>query len=302
MGIHDRDYYRPAQPGINIRGPSTVVGWLVAINVALYLANGLFTPGTSAHPDLITRTLALQADTLARPLLWWQLVTWGFCHSPWPNYMHILGNMLGLWFLGRDIESKYGSKEFLRLYMVLIVFSGACWCAYEMIHGLVAGVPVNASATGASGAVAGIVVLYALHFPRRTLLLFFVLPVPAWVAGVLLIVMDSFGALQPGGSNIAHAAHLGGAAFAFAYYRLGWRIAPLTDRWLSFSWLKRRPRLRLHDPDGNRDGVADGADEISDEVDRILAKIHREGEHSLTRKERRTLEAASREYQQRRRR
>ena len=152
---------------------------------------------------------------------------------------------------------------------------------------------------GASGAVAGIVVLYALNFPRRTLLLFFVLPIPAWVAGVFLVVSDIWGAMGQGEGNIAYAAHLGGAALAFLYHQRRWNFGNLLPG--RFRW----PRLlgglgpRLHKPENDDHREDDAVREA--EVDRILEKIHREGEGSLTRKERRVLELASRTYQDRRR-
>jgi hypothetical protein len=116
---------------------------------------------------------------------------------------------------------------------------------------------------------------------------------PAWLLGVLFVLGDMYGALNPQGENIAFTAHLAGAAFAFCYFRFGWNLTRLTENWFSWLKLRRRPRLRVHDPDREESG-------LSKEVDRILAKIHREGEDSLTRRERRTLENASQEYKRRR--
>ena len=293
MGIYDRDYYQPQRPGVAIRGPSSMVGWIVAINVALFLANGLLTPGN----NLITDMLAAKVGTLTQPWMWWQFLTYGFAHSPWPDYWHILGNMLGLWFLGRDIEYTYGPKEFLRLYLTMIVVGGVAWAATSMVQGLPAGLPL----VGASGAVAGIVVLYALHFPRRTLLLFFVLPVPAWAVGVLLVVTNLTGAAGLGNEHIAYGVHLAGVAFALAYYQFKWNLGRLVEGRFSLDWLKPRPKLRVHDPDRSDRRDRQKTEDLSAEVDRILEKIHQHGEESLTRKERRTLEAASRQYQKNRR-
>jgi hypothetical protein len=158
--------------------------------------------------------------------------------------------------------------------------------------------PSSPPAVGASAAVAGIVVLYALNFPRRTILLFFVLPIPAWVLGVALVAGDILGATGHGG-NVAYAAHLGGAGLAFLYHRQRWNFGRLLPG--SFRWprLPRRVGPRLHQPEADDRREDDAAREA--EVDRILEKIHREGEGSLTRKERRVLELASRAYQQRRR-
>ena len=66
--------------------------------------------------------MAVHVDTLTQPWLWWQYLTAGFTHSPL-RFDHILGNMLVLFFLGRDVEEAYGPKEFLRLYLVMVVFA-----------------------------------------------------------------------------------------------------------------------------------------------------------------------------------
>jgi hypothetical protein len=106
--------------------------------------------------------------------------------------------------------------------------------------------------------------------------------------------MNLFGHAGFLNQNVAYGVHLVGIAFAAAYYYLGWNFTRLTGGW-SFDALKQRPKLRVHDPDRDP-GYRNEA-----EVDRILKKISEEGESSLTRKERRTLEAASREYQKNRR-
>ena len=312
MGIYDRDYFREQRPQHRLRGPRTVVGMLILINVVLFLANGLFTPPVTPeqlerafdvdgasfsweelfHKRMgsITYHMALKGSTLGKPLRWWQFLTYGFAHAPPPEYWHIGANMLVLFFLGRDIERRYGPREFLRLYLVMLVVASVVWAGIEMMWG---GNPAT-PAVGASGAIAGIVILYALNFPHRTLLLFFVIPMPAWVAGLLIVLMDIYGALT-GAGQIAFTAHLGGAAFAFLYFQFGWNLTRWTA-WLSLDRLKPRPNLRVHDSDRKQQEKQ----ELSDEVDRILQKISQEGEQSLTRKERRTLETASRQYQRRR--
>jgi membrane associated rhomboid family serine protease len=301
MGIYDRDYYREERPTFSLRAPRTVVATLVIINVAIYIADFLTPERRNPFTNQVTGrwlsdAMALHAagdpdqwaETLTHPAMWWQLVTYGFAHSP-VSFGHILFNMLGLWFLGRDIEFTYGRGEFLRLYLVLLIVGGLTWTIVNKLQGTRA-----AESFGASGAVAGIVVLYALNFPRRTLLLFFVLPVPAWLCGVLLVLGDMFGALGGGDAHVAYQVHLGGAAFALLYHQFRWNLTRLTNFRLRWPRFGPRPKLRVHDPQQEYE-------DLTAEVDRILEKIHREGEASLTRKERHTLEDASREYQRRRR-
>jgi hypothetical protein len=115
---------------------------------------------------------------------------------------------------------------------------------------------------------------------------------------------------QWGQSNVAFTVHLGGAAMALAYHQFRWQLGRLLPRRGWWSRMKNRvglrPRLRVHVPDeepAGQDSLSGaGESPLVDEVDRILAKITREGKDSLTRQERRTLENASRQYQRRRQR
>ena len=294
MGIYDRDYYREEQPGVSINRPRTAVGWIILINVVIFVADGIITPDPrQAH---INGFLALHVEDLGRPWLWWRFLTYGFAHASWASangaFWHIVGNMAGLFFLGRSVEQLYGRKEFLRFYLTTIVVSGLIWA----VAGFLTGVAPEQPVVGASGAVVGVVILFALNFPRQTLLLFFVIPVPAWLVGVLIVVGDLFTAMDQT-SRIAWQAHLAGTGFAFLYFRNRWNLTRISENWFSTSWFKRRPKLRLHDP---RD-EAPSEDDLADRVDKILEKIHLKGEGSLTSKERRMLKNASRQYQKKRR-
>jgi membrane associated rhomboid family serine protease len=299
VGIYDRDYYRQVQrPGFSSYAPRNIVVALIAINVAVWLFDGLILSDTSLGQDWLVNTMGVHVaprdfgegarrDTLTHPVLWWQYLTAGFIHSP-RDFQHVLFNMIALFFFGRAIEETYGSKEFLWLYLVMIVFSSVVWDVANKLTGTHLAVSF-----GASGAVSGTVILFALNYPRATILLFFVIPMPAWLAGVLFVGMDMLGAF--GGrpdEHIAFSAHLAGAAFAFAYYEQRWNLSRLTQNlhWPK-SLFRRKPRLHVHRPE------EDAKPGLNQEVDRILEKISSQGEASLTASERHTLEAASREYQ-----
>jgi membrane associated rhomboid family serine protease len=331
VGAYDRDYYREGRTGFSFRVPQTVVATLIIVNMAIWVIDS-FTPDTfggkwlsdqlAVHSnvprisesvgvvdlrDLLSspeRGLApLQdrlnekassvprVDTLKQPWLWWQLITYAFAHSP-RTASHILCNMLALFCFGFDIEAVYGKREFLRFYFLTAFLAAVVWCSINEALG------ATSVALGASGAIAGIVILYALNFPHRTVLLFFVVPVPTWLFGLIFVGYDIFGAMSIGGkSNVAYSMHLTGAAFAWIYYQRGWRLTGQTDRLVA--WLRswNRPKLRVHRAEPERQSAPLG--NLGQEVDRILEKIYREGEASLTDKERRTLEAASRQYQRR---
>ena len=299
MGLYDRDYILRRLPrGHWTAGQYSYVVILIVINVAVFVADAL-------SQGRLSNLTAARVGTLTHPWLWWQFLTYGFTHSPQPS--HVFFNMLTLWFFGRDIEYLLGRKEFLRLYLVMVILGGIIWSALNHLQGMPASLPM----VGASGAVVGIFVLFCLHYPRRTILLFFVLPVPAWVAGVLLLAPDVLSAIQNRDSNVAYSVHLTGAVIAFLYSYQSWNFGQLWDRmgglavWARIKYFfQRRPRLRVRHPEAEPDDEDDQLDrELADleaEVERILDKINQFGTESLTRSERRTLERASRLYRERR--
>jgi membrane associated rhomboid family serine protease len=283
MGIYDRDYQRSGyddrEPGFHLGGPTTLTTKLVIVTFVVYLAQLLTSPW-------LTGVFSLNPEWYRRPWTVYQLLTYGFLHSD-VDLWHILLNMLGLWVFGREVESKYGSREFLAFYLLAIIVAGIVWTLTEIPAG------GSAAMLGASGGISAIMILFAMNFPHRIVRFMLVLPMPMWVLAFILVVSDALGAVRRSG-NVAFTAHLGGAAFGYLYYRYGWRLA----RWLpSEAWLKRlqrRPKLRVLDPD------SDGESETDLAVDEILRKIQDHGKDSLTRRERRILQKASEKYQKRR--
>ena len=286
MGIYDRDYYQREPAGVYLRVPS-VVTILIALNVTLWLINSLLSPQGMPGFGVLGEWLAASSRTLPRPWFWWQFLTYGFVHAQ--ELQHVLFNMLGLFFFGREIERLYGPKEFLRIYLAAIVAGGVAWGLIAWLTG------VHGVLGGASGAVTAVVILFALNYPRQMVLFMFFIPMPAWVLGLILVGLDLYGAVVTPQTNVAYVVHLTGAAFALAYFRLHWNFGNLGWSSLVPSRWRARPKLQVHDPYATQT-------RLNEEVDRILEKISREGEESLTRKERRTLEDASRQYQKRRQR
>jgi hypothetical protein len=131
-----------------------------------------------------------------------------------------------------------------------------------------------------------------------------VFPVPAWALGLLYLASD-VGGLSDTTSQVAHVAHLGGALFGLLYAWRGWNLEGLSDGPIALisQWFSRRPRMRIVRPDDDRaTSVRPGDDpQLDEEVDRILEKISRTGESSLTSAERDTLTRASQRLKQRHR-
>jgi membrane associated rhomboid family serine protease len=277
MGIYDRSYYRGDERGAWLGGRSMVIN-LILLNVAIYVADALANGQIGA-------VLALQSDLVTHPWQLWQLLTYGFIHDQ--NIPHVLFNMFGLWVFGTDVEAIYGRAEFVRFYLVTIVVAGLVWAGVEAIN------REQASLIGASGGVMGVMALYVFNFPRRVLYIWGLVPVPAWALGAIYLVFDLLGAANPGGGQVANVAHLAGMAFGFVYFKAGLNLGHFIPNRLSTAMFRWKPKLRIHDPEQD-------TRDLSKQVDEILEKISQQGEASLTKKERQTLEEASRRYQRRR--
>ncbi len=290
MGLYDRDYgrdgYSSSQPGFHFGGARTWTTNLVLFTAAVYVLQVL-TQVDPTNSGWFTKALSLHANVAQHPWRFFELISYGFLHDP-NDLKHILFNMYGLWLFGRSVESRYGQREYLVFYLAAIAVAGIVWCVAEYFAN---GVQLPIALLGASGGLSAVVVLFALNFPRQTVYVFGLYPVPMWAVAIFFVGSDIFGAIGRVG-NVAYTAHLGGALFAYLYFRSQWKLA----RWLPTNWslprLRRGTKLRLHDPT-NRESVTDEL------VDQILRKIKEHGKDSLTRRERRILEEASHKYQRR---
>ena len=220
------------------------------------------------------------------------LVTYGLLHDT-SSIAHLLFNGIAIFIFGNSLERRYGAREYIGFFFAAVISGGLVWSFSEFG----AGGPPSLLYGASAGAVA-CTILFVLHDPRAQLLVWGVLPVPAWAIGSLCIVIDGLGAISRSG-QVAHTAHLGGALFAYFYFRNGWRVAswvPYSEGFrLRLPSFKRRPKLKVHVADDAEDGPED------ERLDRILEKIQRSGQASLSRDEQSYLEEASRKAQKRRR-
>jgi membrane associated rhomboid family serine protease len=294
MGIHDREYYREGDgPGVFLGG-QTMVMKLVIVNLVVFLANLFF----GGQHDGVTDALSFHSENIVQPWFWWRLITCGFVHDP--NVVgHIFMNMFVLWLFGREVEGIYGSREFLAFYLCALILGSLTWGLRQWVHD--SAFTVDRKLLGASGAVTAAFLLFVLHYPRRTILLMFVVPVPAWLLGLLYVLGDLVGfrqSMEGGLTGVAFDVHLVGAAFALLYWRFGLRMStflPTRWRW-NKNWFRRRPKLKVHKP-----AAMESSPEIDEQADAILEKVNQHGLDSLTPNERRILEAYSRRMQQKRR-
>ncbi|MGA7538451.1 MAG: rhomboid family intramembrane serine protease [Steroidobacteraceae bacterium] len=159
-------------------------------------------------------------EGLFRP---WQLLTYAFLHDP-TTVWHIFFNMFALYVFGPALESYWGARRFLGYYLVCLIAAGCTQLAVEYATG--AGEPT----IGASGAIFGILLAFAMLFPRVRLLLYFVIPMPAWLFVAGYAVLELFFGVTGREASIAHFAHLGGM-LGGAVMMLYWRMRPDGGGW-----------------------------------------------------------------------
>jgi membrane associated rhomboid family serine protease len=312
MGIYDREYYRGETRGSGwLSGTAPGCKTIILINVLVFFLQHVL------DREFINEYLAASSYAIFRQGRVWELLTATFLHG---SPFHLLWNMMFLWMVGREMESFYGTRDFVAMYLGAAVFSTFGWAALDAFAQQSDPMQLPTVMLGASGAVMAVVVLYALYYPRREVLLFFILPVEMWLLVVVFLGYQLFIFLMPGAgssSRVAVASHLSGALYGYLFKRFDLR-------WSRLSWGRmRRPRLRVIAPEPREKGVPRPAgpnwspnpataskpstttvvvpeEQLDARLDEVLAKIAREGRQGLTDEENRVLQEASRRARNRR--
>jgi membrane associated rhomboid family serine protease len=307
--IEGRDYMRgESDSGMpRFHAPASVVLMVVLVAVfAMQCLNDVY------FKSLIEVWLALTPAALARGFVW-QLLTFQFFHG---SLLHLIGNLIGLWYFGRFVEHVLGRQRFLVAYFAAGGVGGLLQCVLMLLFPRHFGEYVF----GASAGVLGMFAVFARLQATSVLNWNFILPIRADVLLWITAGISLFFTLVPSsrGGNAAHAAHLGGILAGLAWVKLGWHHDYVTLPWENLlerlrSWrqVKGPPRtpdlVRTAAPRGPGWKAAAGRDEpetasrdfVSAEVDPILDKISAQGIQSLTESERKVLEAARKKMDRR---
>lgn len=145
----------------------------------------------------------------------WTLITSVFSHS---SFFHIFINMYVLYGFGQAMETVMGTKRLVSFYLTAGIIASL---THSLVSAYVLGQP-ELPALGASGAVAGVILLFSLLFPREKILLLGIIPMPAIIGALVFVGLDLWGLVsQAQGTNglpIGHGAHLGGAFTGLLFY------------------------------------------------------------------------------------
>jgi membrane associated rhomboid family serine protease len=190
-------------------GPITpAVKWIIWANVVMFVITLVLGERVVFPP------LGLAPSSVVEHGWVWQIVTYMFLHA---GAMHILFNMLGVWMFGVELERLWGTTFFLRYYAVTGIGAAITTLVVSFLPFDFAQSVYASLTVGASGALYGILLAFAMYYPNRPILMMLLFPVPAKYF-VIIIGALSF---ATGGGGVAHAAHFGGLLFGFLYLRKG---------------------------------------------------------------------------------
>jgi membrane associated rhomboid family serine protease len=278
MGLYDRDYtqsdyesghgYRP-QMRMVFPSMTPVVKWLLIINISVFVLTAAFRP----LGDFALDWLSVYPLTLAMSLQVWRLITYQFVHDM-NGFGHIFINMLVLYFFGIMLERTWGSKKFLGFYLMCGAMGGIL---YPILAGI--GWLTTGPLIGASGAILGIIAACAVLAPNMRVYVFGIFPMKLAVLALIVAAIAVFTLVLPDkfGNAGGEAAHLAGMAAGALYV-------------FSQSW-RTRFRFKIKHRFGEKKKVSQF--NLQADLDNILDKVHREGIHSLTRREKRVLKQAT---------
>lgn len=181
---------------------------------AIMIANGLVFVITFFQPILL-QLFGVRPKDLVDSFAVWELVTYMFLHGG-PG--HLLFNMLTLYLMGVELERMWGSRYFTKFYFTCGIGAGVTQVLLGLVPGEIGNQFYYTSTIGASGAIFGILLAYALYFPTRPILMFFLFPVPAKYFVMILGALSLLFAAG-GGGGVAHTAHLGGLVTGYLYLK-----------------------------------------------------------------------------------
>ncbi|HKR04017.1 MAG TPA: rhomboid family intramembrane serine protease [Bacteroidia bacterium] len=273
---------------------------LIIINVAVFLvinlskvAFQLFNIDFSGY-ELVIKELAVPASI--KSLVWqpWSIVTYAFLHE---NLLHILFNMLWLYWMGKILVEYLGSKKLLSTYILGGIAGAILYILFFNIFPLFSNAVHSSYALGASGSVLAITMAVATLLPDYTIFLLFLGPVKMkYIAGFsVLLDLISISGSNAGG----HIAHLGGALFGFIYIRQlqkGNDLAKGFNKLADFisGIFKPKPKMKVayKNPAAKKSSASRGEPD-QETIDKILDKISRSGYTSLSKEEKEILFKAS---------
>jgi len=268
--------YRTGYPGGGVdffqRPVPRMIKILLIANVVVFLLQYLVS--VIFGGDYLTDFLGLSPVKAVEGFHVWQFLTYAYLHSL-DHPFHIILNMFILWMFGCELCGYFGARRFLVFYHFSALLGAVVQVTAAYVRNATDQVFI-----GASGAIYGLLVVYAILFPNRQVLFFFLIPIRMKYLIGIMIAVDFIMGTRFLSTGTAHFCHLGGALGGVLYYFFHGRVEATL----------RRFEERLEAKEAERE------EKIRDTVDQLLEKIRREGIHKLTAREKRFLNNASKLY------
>jgi membrane associated rhomboid family serine protease len=234
MAIGTRDYARPYLSG---GGPPPGVKGLIIANSAVFLLMWLVSP----IGLIISKWFALvPADVVTRFFVW-QLGTYLFLHA---GFLHILFNMLGLWFFGKDLEDIWGTRRFLQFYFFCGVGAGLVVVLANYLFA-----DPTRGTIGASGAIYGIFLVAAVLWPDR-IIIFYIFPIKLKYF-VMILGGLAFFSVRDLNSGVSDVAHLSGMLFGYVFLQSVKRrrfdpVTPLRESYRAWKLARAKRKFQVY--------------------------------------------------------
>jgi membrane associated rhomboid family serine protease len=223
---------------------SPAVRAIVFTNIGVFLL-------TWFAPEAIVGWLGLAPDRIFERMEVWRFVTYLFVHDP-NGFTHILFNMLAIWMFGVELERRWGTVGFVRYYAITGIGAGIATALISLLPFDATRPIYFATTVGASGAVYGLLLAWALLFPHRQILFMFIFPLPARVAAALMGIMAFLAATSGRTSGVAEATHLSGLLIGWIYLK-GPKNLRLELQYRMTKWRMKRLRKKFNIHTGGKD-------------------------------------------------
>jgi membrane associated rhomboid family serine protease len=220
-------------------GPlSSAMKALIGANAVMFVAQFLF--------PFVTEALGLHPAWVVQSFWIWQLATYMFLHG---GIFHIVFNMLALWMFGTELERVWGTRYFLKFYFVTGIGAGVLTVLFSLLPFAFAQQLQYVNIIGASGAIYGLLLAYAMYFPDRQIYMYFVFPIPVKMFVTIMGAIALFSSLSDAG-GVANATHLGGLLVGYVYLKGGrFQLHPAAEvkyRYLKWKIGRARKKFDVH--------------------------------------------------------
>ncbi len=235
-----RRFQGPGGTQIGIPGLTPMVKLLIMTCGAVWVLQLLLSFSSSFQGILsyylgVTPVLTLQHGMI------WQPFTYMFLHSP-VTLSHLLLNMLFLWMFGGELERHWGSRGFLRYFLITGTGAGVI----VALTGIFSPASASRATIGASGAIYGLILAYGMLFSNRIILFMLIFPMKVRTFAWIMFGIAFLSAMGGANSNISNVAHLGGGLVGYLYLKRAWRVG---EFYRELRWKFQKRKFKVMPPD-----------------------------------------------------